>query len=138
MTQFRKWVFLGSTLFFVIVATTFASLGKIKGETLALIEVEKRFGSENFEESAFRTGQIEKRASMAASLIKNKKKYIGLESWRIRDLLGTYSGHYFSEKYATFFIYRGKNRSDDSWQLLFIIDKQSKVADIVVHKNCCY
>jgi hypothetical protein len=132
--QNRFISFMGIGLSF---ALAYSAIGRVRGETMPLAQVEKTFGHDEFSETAFRMANIEKRASMAASLIKHKSYYAGTSGWEIRKRLGDYSGHYFSEMYPTYLIHEAKDRADDTWQLLFVIDADEKVKDIIVHKNCC-
>lgn len=78
------------------------------------------------------------RASMAYDLIKNKNIFIGKSAAEIRSQLGDFSGHYFSEYYPTYLIQKGSDKSPESWQIIFEINKDRKVSDIKVHKKCCY
>ena len=80
---------------------------------------------------------LKNRSQMACALLKNQNKYIGLDSTKIREIFGNYNGHYFSDIIPTYFIERRSEGADESWQIVFLLDKQDKVAQIVVHKNCC-
>lgn len=79
-----------------------------------------------------------KRAKMAASLLKEKKKFLGLERTKVRELLGDYSGFYTSGMYPTYLIQETGQGSEEAWQLVFLIDEDGLVRDVIVHKNCCY
>ena len=109
------------------------------GELMSLNKVCKRWREAPFSAEKFKSdgryGPL--RAQMACSLIKNQKQYIGMDSAEIRKLLGDYSGHYFNEAFPTYIIERAKERGQDSWQLVFLIDRQWRISRIVVHKNCC-
>ena len=78
------------------------------------------------------------RAKMTCSLIKNKKKFLGKDSGEIRKLFGAYDGHYFSDMIPTYLIEIASKKGQDSWQIVFAIDRHEKISDIFVHKNCCY
>lgn len=117
----------------------FASMSSlVRGETLSQSQVEKKWGQREFHEKSFREASLAERASMAASLLSKKKDFLGKKAPEIRTQLGDFSGHYFSESYPTYLIQKGSEKSPESWQLIFLIDRQDKVRDIVVHKNCCY
>ena len=109
------------------------------GDLMSQKEVCKRWGEEPFSAEKFKANkEASTRAKMACSLLKNQKMYIGIDSGEIRNILGDYSGYYFNEAFPTYFIQRAKKMGDDSWQLVFLIDRQERVAKIVVHKNCCH
>lgn len=101
-------------------------------------EVLRRWGKKPFVLEDFKKGNPQSRAAMAVDLIKNQKQFHGKDATEIRALLGTFSGHYFSESYPTYLIQKGNEAKPESWQLVFVIDRNDKVNDIVVHKNCCY
>ena len=108
------------------------------GELMSRKEVCKRWGEAPFSAEKFKANEeASARAKMACSLLKNQKMYIGIDSGEIRKILGNYSGHYFNEAFPTYFIKRAEKMGDDSWQLVFLIDRQERIAKIVVHKNCC-
>ena len=46
-------------------------------------------------------------------------------------------GFYFSDTYPTYMIQIGANHQEESWQLVFLLDRNQKIDEIVVHKNCC-
>ena len=75
---------------------------------------------------------------MTCSLLKNQKKYIGLDSLEIRKRLGGYSGYFFSEAFPVYIINDPTEKDESVWQILFFVDGEHKVSEIVVHKNCCY
>ena len=74
---------------------------------------------------------------MACSLIKEQKLFIGKDNSEIRKELGNYSGYYFSDMYPTYIIQRGKNHQEETWQIVFLIDRNEKISDVIMHKNCC-
>ena len=74
---------------------------------------------------------------MACDLLKNQKQYIGKSISEIREIFGPYSGYYFSDMFPTYFIEIARTRQEDSWQIVFLIDRKEKISEIIVHKNCC-
>ncbi len=109
-----------------------------KGETLSSSEVKKRWGNEPFDVGRFKSGNTAIRATMAYSLMKEKKDlFIGKPAIEIRELLGPNEGYYFTDIYPVYFIQEGKDHTEDTWQIVFLIDRNEKVAEIIVHKNCC-
>ena len=110
----------------------------VRGETISESEVEKKWGLEEFSAEKFKSAAIEQRAKMAASLLKNKKNFIGQDRSEIRKTLGNYSGYYISGMYPTYLIQDKTDNSNEAWQLVFLIDAKGKITDIISHKNCCY
>ena len=74
---------------------------------------------------------------MAYSLIKSEK-YLGKSVSEIRQELGDPDGYYFSDTYPAYIITDAVNKGVDVWQIVFLIDKNRKISEVVVHKNCCY
>ena len=107
---------------------------------MSLKEVCKRYGTKPLNITQFKMAGEDRtiRAKMACSLLKNQKKYIGLDSSEIRQIFGDYSGYYFNESFPTYLINHAEKKGQDVWQILFLIDKEQKISKIVVHKNCCY
>ena len=123
---------------FFIGLGAFASKNQLwRGSVMPIETVKAKWGTTPFNEEAFRAGTEKQRASMAASLIQQKKKYIGKDPADIRKQLGDFDGHYFSEAFPTYLIFSSQKQSEDSWQILFLLSNDQKVSDIVVHKNCC-
>ena len=79
------------------------------------------------------------RAKMACSLLKseNQKKYVGKNTTQIIDIFGFPDGYYMSEAFVAYLIEVAEQRGEDSWQILFLLDRDGNVSEIVVHKNCC-
>ena len=79
------------------------------------------------------------RAKMACSLLnpENQKIYAGKSAIQIRNIFGFPDGYYMNEAFAAYLIETADQRGQDSWQILFLLDSDRKVSEIVVHKNCC-
>ncbi len=73
---------------------------------------------------------------MAYSIM-TSKKFLGLQANAVRDRLGDFDGHYFSESYPTYLIQIAEKKGEESWQIVFLIDKDRKTKEVIVHKNCC-
>lgn len=108
-----------------------------RGETLGLKQAERRWGFQEFDEKRFREASITEKSKMTASLLKLQEKYKGMDVTEIRNRFGDYDGFYFSDMYPTYIIEEGKNAKDDTWQLVFLLDRAHKISEIIVHKNCC-
>lgn len=100
-------------------------------------EVCKRWGNQDLKVNEFKAADVMKRASMACSVLKSEKTFLGKDVLDIRNIFGDFDGFYFSDMYPTYMIQVGKDQSEDSWQLVFLIDKNQKISKVVVHKNCC-
>ena len=77
------------------------------------------------------------RAKMACSLLKNQEKFYGKDTREIRKIFGNFTGHYFTDRIPTYIIGKISERDENSWQLVFFIDRNAKIVEIVVHQNCC-
>ena len=74
---------------------------------------------------------------MACSLLKNQADYVGMHSVEIEPLFGEFTGYYYTETQPTYLIERAKTKAGDTWQIVFLIDHDRRVSEIIVHKNCC-
>lgn len=108
-----------------------------RGETLSARQVKEKWGDASFQADTFRAGSEETRAKMAYDLMKNSKKFIGKDRAEIRAILGDFDGFYFSDMFPTYIIATAKKAGDSTWQIVFILDRNEKVSEIIVHKNCC-
>jgi hypothetical protein len=108
-----------------------------RGELMPQSQVAKRWGTDAFDETRFKNAKAPERAKMAAELLANQKLYIGIDRADIRKRLGGFDGHYFSDMFPTYMIERAKDRDQDSWQIVFLLDREERISEIVVHKNCC-
>ena len=111
-----------------------------KGDFMSLKKVCQRWGEHSLDIAKFKSANEDEsiRARMSCSLLKNQKKYIGKDRSEIRNLFGAYSGYYFSGMFPTYLIEKAKTEDQDSWQIVFLINRKEKISKIVVHKNCCY
>lgn len=107
-----------------------------RGELMPLKKVEEKWGQAEFFAEKFKLASPVEKAKMAYSLIKNKK-YIGKSVLEIRQELGDPDGYYFSDIYPAYIITDSPNKGDDVWQIVFLLDKNKKISEVVVHKNCC-
>ena len=109
------------------------------GETMSIKEVCHKWGETPFDLKKFKiaSADISVRAKMVCSLLKNQKKYHGIKRHKIREMFGAYSGHYFKDVIPTYLIEIGKTEDQDTWQIVFLSDINYKIANIIVHKNCC-
>lgn len=108
-----------------------------RGETISAKQTEEKWGKQPLNVGAFRSGSMKDRAQMASALLAQKEKYKGKFVTEIREVFGSPDGFYFSDVFPAYMIQRAKNHKEDSWQIVFLLDNERKVKDIVVHKNCC-
>lgn len=108
-----------------------------RGELMSLKKVEKKWGQSEFSAERFKTAPPSEKAKMAYSLIKSKK-YIAKSVIDIRQDLGDPDGYYFSDIYPAYIITDSQKKGDDVWQIVFLLDKNRTISEVVVHKNCCY
>lgn len=127
--------FFSAVLAFALSAFVYASHPWL-GKTLSASQVRDRWGDEVFEETKFKNGDVKSRAKMAFSLL-SSKKMLGLKAAEVRTRLGDFDGHYFSETYPTYLIQVANKAGEESWQIVFLIDKDRKTREVIVHKNCC-
>ena len=109
-------------------------------ELMSLKEVCRRWGTQPLDVAKFKAAKNNRsvRAKMACSILKNQKKYIGWDSLKIRETFGDGSGYFFSESFPTYLINKPTEENREVWQILFFVDGNHTVSEIVVHKNCCY
>ncbi len=137
----KKLIWAVGILFIMAISIVYARKKYFNpGEFMSLKEVCQRYGTKPLNVAEFKRAEEDRsiRAKMACSLLKNQKKYIGLDSSEIRNILGNYSGYYFNESFPTYLINHAEKKGQDVWQILFLIDKEQKISKVVVHKNCCY
>lgn len=119
----------------------FAPVGVAKhfwfGKTMTPIQAEHRWGKGTFSAEVFKKSSPDGRAKIAASLLRQKKQWIGKSLSGIKEVLGEESGHYFTDWIPTYLIEIGKNDGDETWQIVFVPDNEYKVKDIIIHRNCC-
>ena len=110
-----------------------------RGEFMRIEKVCQRWGKTPLKVAKFKSADEDEsiRAQMACSLLKNQQRYISKDRSEIRDLFGSYTGYYFSDMFPTYLIEIAETNEQDSWQIVFLINKEEKVSKIVVHKNCC-
>ena len=111
----------------------------MRGDFMPVRKVCQRWGEQPLDIEVFRSvGNDEGvRAGMACTLLKTQDDYIGMHRLEILDLFGEASGYYYTEMPPTYLIETARTREQDSWQIVFLINKSREVREIVVHKNCC-
>jgi hypothetical protein len=100
-------------------------------------EVQKRWGELPFDAARFKVGDDALRAKMAVSMLKNPRSFLGKSSTEIREMLGGPTGHYRWDVNPAYMISEIGPPKPEAWQILFFLDKDRKVRELKVHRNCC-
>lgn len=124
------------SIFLLTISLVYASTHPWLGKTLDSNQVRQRWGHSSFDPQKFKDSDLHQRAQMAYSLM-TSKAFLGMTPSQVREKLGDFDGHYFSESYPTYLIQRAQKKGEESWQIVFLIDQNRKTKDIIVHKNCC-
>ena len=74
---------------------------------------------------------------MACALLKNQDDFIGMHHLQIQSLFGDHTGYHDTEVVPTYLIEVAATEAQETWQIVFLLDRDRKVSDVVVHKNCC-
>lgn len=106
------------------------------GKTMSPGAVKAKWGSGQFDLKKFKDETYLTKSKMAYSIMTDKT-LIGKTYEEIREIFGQNDGFYFIDTYPTYIVQRGKNHSEETWQLVFRMDREYKVRDIIMHKNCC-
>lgn len=106
------------------------------GKVLSAKEVKAKWGDQAFNSEKFKAGSYDVKAKMAYSVMTNKA-LIGKTYEEIQQTFGTRDGFYFIDTYPAYLIQKGKSHSEETWQIVFRMNNEYKVRDIIVHKNCC-
>lgn len=134
MKKLIRYLFLISIIGFI--GTGIAAYAYWQDVTMSAIEVKKKWGNQTIDYKKFKSSSYEEKSKMAYSIMTDKS-LVGKSYEEIREIFGENDGHYFTDTIPAYIIQEGKNHSEDTWQLVFKMDKKYKVRDIIMHKNCC-
>ena len=111
----------------------------VSPDYLTTYEVCQRWGERPLDIAAFRSAEEDEatRAAMACSLLRTQDDYVGMSRLEVRPLFGDPDGYYYTEMQPAYLIETAKTMDEDSWQIVFLIDRDRNVRKVVVHKNCC-
>ncbi|MBC7742911.1 MAG: hypothetical protein H7061_11990 [Bdellovibrionaceae bacterium] len=98
--------------------------------------VKAKWGQAPLDYSKFKLGDLAIRSKMAASILRDQT-LIGKSADSIRQVLGDPDGFFYIDAYPAYLIQEGHSKSEETWQLVFLLDSKFKVKEIKVHKNCC-
>ena len=139
----RIAIFGGLALSLLFAADALLSLSPtwnlLNPDYLSAGETCRRWGERPLEVTTFRASEEDKptRAAMACSLLRTQDDYVGMHRREILPLFGSPDGYYYTEMQPTYLIEVAKTEAQDTWQIVFLIDRDRKVREVVVHKNCC-
>ena len=143
MSRVVKFAIFSGLALSLLFAAALPSLSAIRNllssDYLSANEVCRRWGERPLDIAAFRSAEEDEstRAAMACSLLKTQDDYVGMHRPEIAPLFGNPTGYYHTELHPTYLIEVAKTRAQDTWQIVFLIDRDQKVSEVVVHKNCC-
>lgn len=135
----------------VLMAVSFVGLSLVFGKLLCLAgeeyfqakfmsvsDAEKKWGIAKFDATRFKAASTAQLAPMAVDIVK-RHLYVGQDRKKVRQELGDPTGYFFSDTIYAYQIEEYSETKKESWQLVFIPDKDLKrVADVKIHKKCCY
>lgn len=121
---------------FIFVGTAFTAYAFFKDVVMSAAEVKAKWGSEKADYKKFKDSSYENKSKMAYSIMTDKS-LIGKSYEEIREIFGSNDGHYFNDTTPAYIIKEGKNHSEDTWQIVFKMNNEYKVREIIMHKNCC-
>lgn len=98
--------------------------------------VSTQFGKKEWNNLQFQKGDRKTRGEMAFSLLRSKK-LLGKTSEMVKKEIGEFDGHFWNDTVPAYLIDPLHPKSHEQWQLVFLLDANSKVKEIRVHKNCC-
>lgn len=109
-----------------------------QSEFLTPAAAEKKWGLVSLDKSVFRSGDLNKRTSMAVDIIK-RKLYAGKDMKLVRQELGDPDSYFFSDTIYAYKIMPFPGEEKENWHLVFIPDDDlKKVNEVKIHKKCCY
>jgi hypothetical protein len=113
-----------------------AAYSYLEQKILSASEVKAKWGDQKVDYKKFKESSYEVKSKMAYSIMTDKT-LIGKSYEEIRGLFGENDGYYFSDTIPTYIVQRGKSNLEETWQLVFRMDKKYNVKEIFMHKNCC-
>lgn len=120
----------------IVLSGVVFAYGYIEGKTMSSDEVKKKWGSEVYDAQKFKNGDYSLKSKMAYSIMQDKS-LIGKKISDIKTLFGPSEGYFFTDTIPVYIVQRGKTKSDQTWQIVFLPDKKDRVLEVIMHKNCC-
>jgi hypothetical protein len=123
-------------LFISISSAMNVSIANAKETYMSAEQAKNKFGEKTFSPDKFKAADRKLRGEMAADLIL-KKIFIGKPLKSAIELLGPPDGYFENDGIPAYLISSDLNKKD-TWQLIFLPDKDwKKIDEIKIHKNCC-
>lgn len=120
----------------IFIVAGYAGQSLWRGKTLSLVAAQKKWGSEPYAAEKFKVATLSEKSKMAASIL-GDKNLLGLTVSQIREKFGQPDGFYFIDAYPAYIIQEGKTHSEETWQIVFLLNSKFQVREVIVHKNCC-
>lgn len=124
------------TVFIAFYAGANAFRSEMIGTIMSASEAKKLWGEKPFDEAKFRMGTAPERAAMASDLIE-KKKFVGVPIDAIESKLGKSTGYFWNDSIPSYILNEGWKTDSDVWQLVFLSDRDKRVREVLINKNCC-
>ncbi len=121
---------------FVSVSICIAGYSYWDSKTMTPEKVKLNWGSQKADLKKFKDSSYDDKSKMAYSIMTDKS-LIGKTYEEIREIFGPNDGYFFNDTIPTYIVKDGKNKTEETWQLVFRMDKRYKVKEIFMHKNCC-
>ncbi len=132
------YVLLGASIIFgTSIAVSKANKSAIfyRGTFLNSDEIKDKWGNEKLDLGLWNKGVVRQRSKMAYNIIVNKKTYIGKTNLDIKKIFGSWDSYYVNDTVPSYTVQENSGQKHERWELVFMIDQNSKVFDIKVHRN---
>ena len=134
----KKIALVIGSLFFILFSVFCLADTFFQAEFMKPAEAEKKWGVKLLNKDLFRTGDHNKRESMAVDMVK-KNIYVGKPMKLVRQELGEPDSYFFSDTIYAYKIMPFPGENKEIWHLVFIPDENlENVKEVKIHKKCCY
>jgi hypothetical protein len=134
----KKIAFAGILISFLAVLGISVSMAKsaLRGERMDVSDAERAWGVQPFSAEKFKNGGVGVRAAMAAKIVQ-KKEFVGSSVEEVERSLGRHDAYFKNDFIPAYALNEGWKTGEDTWQLVFLPDRDLKIVDVFIHKNCC-
>lgn len=134
----KRFLVVLSLVGIVAIVSISVSIAKnaLVGEKLSSAQAEKRWGGISFRPDVFKSGSVQTRASMAADIVK-RKSFLGVSVEEVEKALGKHDAYFKNDFIPAYALNEGWKTGEDTWQLVFLPDRELKIVDVFINKNCC-
>ena len=133
----KRFAYISSFIIIIGCVSVFAAGHFWRGTTINANQAKQRWGQTSFDPQKFKSGDAKVRASMASSIVSNQNLFRGKSITEIRELLGPTDGFYFKDIFPTYLIQIGQTHDEETWQLVFLLNSERTIDEVIIHKNCC-